>query len=455
LRKERASFLRSTAKNKSATPLYLSASALRHVVVAGMRTIKGTTVEFIVNTITEMISRKDHGNASLVPLIQDITKTLRALFDYQPHMERLSKDCWDGAVDFCIEMSCITLTVPDVEPTNSYSTSVSSRGRTPFDSTDASVTRASPHESRVGNKPVSDGFPPSIEDFVPCLHALVKASNAPLLDKAETIVTGLLNFLQRRIGRGHAAASALAAINAILTRTALQSLNLTKSTIRRLLPLMKDMWSEIVLRDELLITLTYTELSISSLLADTEDESTSLDLEVLIESIYSDYRSRQITTLHQFLEEDNLCFRHLGRANIDTHPLNTCVFSMETEHLRFEGLWATVSTVACFSFMLDKKRRGASSEREDDTGSMPKRVRVTQLFREYLRHIVEPRSNAKRAALQVVAFMVQEGPVDADDLQYLLEKLTSCISDENVVHSVWAMIGLAALVLVEYADSLS
>lgn len=116
---------------------------------------------------------------------------------------------------------------------------------------------------------------------------------------------------------------------------------------------------------------------------------------------------------------------------------------METEYQRFESLWAIVSTIARFSFMLDNRRQTITHDRSDTEESISKRVRVTQLFPEYLRHVFEPRSNAKRAALQVVAFMVQEGRYDEDDLQSMLEKLISCISDENPVHSVWAMIGLA------------
>src|SRR6185369_8729046 len=93
--------------------------------------------------------------------------------------------------------------------------------------------------------------------------------------------------------------------------------------------------------------------------------STHLDLEALVETIYSDYRRRQETTTHQYLEEDHLCFRHLGHPDKDTHPLNTCAFSLETEHHRFEGLWAIVSTIARFSFMLDQRRQTATYDRSD------------------------------------------------------------------------------------------
>jgi ataxia telangiectasia mutated family protein len=440
-------FIHTTLQSKAQAPkvasqLNLTISALRHVVPAGVRTIKNSTVEFIVDNIIAVFS--DERGRKLAPLIKDVPEALRILYEYQPHAERLSKDRWNLVVAFCIEFSHINPAVPEAEPSNTCDTSVSSRGRTPFDSTDASGTRASPYESRDRSKPVSDGFSRSTDHLISCLHALVKASNAPLLDKAESIVTALLNFLQNRVGRNKTAVTALAAINAILSRVVVQSLELTKYIIQRLLPLMTEMWSDPAIRDELLITLTYTEPSISSLLADREDELAHLDVEALMEVIYGDYRSRKDITVRQYLEEDNLCFRHLGRANTDTHPLNTYVFSMATEHLPSEGVWATVSTIARFSSMLDKRRRVTSSNREGNNGIMKKRVRVTRLFDEYLRHVAEPRPNAKRAALQVVAFLVQEEPVNVDDLQSILEKLTSCISDENAVHSVWALIGLAA-----------
>ncbi|CAO2655342.1 Nn.00g104060.m01.CDS01 [Neocucurbitaria sp. VM-36] len=449
LRDERSSFLRRSKSTKTAALLPLSASALRHVIASGVRTIKSSTVEIIIDTIIEVLPGKD---GLIKPLLEDLPKTLRSLLEYQPHVERLSKDCWDAAVDFCIESLAGAFAEPEVELQDSWSTNVSSRARTPLEANDITSSRASPRMPVSRTKSVPDEYAHSTEDFVHCLHLLVKASNAPVLDKAEAVMGVLLQFLQQRTGRGSVAAAALAAINSVLAHTTLQSLELTKSTVQELLPLMKSMWSELILRDEIMITLMHTEPHISSLLADPEDEATHLDLEALVEAIYSDYRRRQETTAHQYLEEDHLCFRHLGRADKDTHPLNTCAFSMETEHQRFEGLWATVSTIARFSFMLDERRQKIPHGRSDTEESVSKRLRVAQLFPDYLRHVFEPRSNAKRAALQVVAFMVQEGRYNEEDLQSMLEKLISCISDENSVHSVWAMIGLAGAALQQSAS---
>lgn len=439
MRDERLSFLRSKSKTtKTAVLLPLSANALRHVINSGVRTIKSTTVEMIVDSIIEVLPGRD-GNL-LKPLVEDLPKALRALLEYQPHVERLPKECWDATVDFCVDSLSTFFAEPEPEPPNSWSTGISSRARTPFESTDG-APRASPRDSSSRTKQLPEELVRAAEDFVHCLHLLVKASNAPVSDKAEPILTTLLHFLQRKTGRSNAAA--LAAINCVLPRTTLHAIQLTKNVAQELLPLMKTMWSDPPLRDELMVTLMYTEAHISSTLTSSRDDTITFDLEALIETMYGDYRRRQETTAHQYLDDDHLSFRQIGRARSDTHPLHTCAFSMDTEHVRYEGLWATVSTIARLSFMLDERKRRVAHDREDGEESMIKRLRITHHFQEYLRHVSEPRSNAKRAALQVLAFMVQEGPLDEEDLQSLLEKLTSCISDENPVHSSWAMIGLA------------
>ena len=177
----------------------------------------------------------------------------------------------------------------------------------------------------------------------------------------------------------------------------------------------------------------------SSLIADIEDTTTCSDLEAVLDAMSTDYRTRKETTMQQYLEEDHLCFRHLGAADVNTHPLHTLVFSLDTEHVKSEGLWATVHAIARFSSMLDKRKRRMAPAREADGESVPKRARVDFLFDEYARHLAEPRSNAKRAALQVIAFMVDE-----DRLRTLIERLTSCISEENAANAAWAMVALTA-----------
>lgn len=443
LRDERSALKLSKAKDpKSNSNLVLCATALRLVIASGVRTIKSSTVEVIIDTFIEVLPSKD--NSHLRPILGDIPKTLRLLLEYQPHVERLSLKGWVATVDFCIGSLAGSSIEAEAQVSNSYSSIVSSRSRTPIDSVDASAARGSPREPVARTKSVTDEFSPSTEEHIHCLLALVRATNAPVLGKAEAIMTALLYFLKRRNGRGSVAAAALAGINAILARIALQKLDLSKRIIKELLPLMKFMWSEQGLREEILITLTYTEVHLTSLIADLEDTKTCVDLRALLEIMYADYRTRKETTMHQYLEEDHLCFRHLGAANANTHPLNTLVFSMETEHLRSEGLWATVHAIARFSSLLDRRRARIAHDREADGESASKRARIDLLFDEYLRHLTEPRSNAKRAALQVIAFSIQEGAVDKDTFQILTERLAPYMSDENANHSVWAMIALTA-----------
>ena len=142
LRDARSAFFKKSTKSKTAALLPLSASALRHVIASGVRTIKGSTVEITIETIIEVLP----GNGGLVePLLEFLPKTLCSLLEYQPHVERLSKDCWDNAVDFCIEsLAGFLAESAEGEPENSWSTNVSSHTRTPLDSTDLTSSTASP-----------------------------------------------------------------------------------------------------------------------------------------------------------------------------------------------------------------------------------------------------------------------------------------------------------------------
>jgi ataxia telangiectasia mutated family protein len=439
MRDLRSTYQRAKSKTTAKTLLPLTAEALRHTLDASVFIIKGPTVELVIESIIEVLP--DNHGTLLPPLLEDLPKALRVLLGHQPHVERLSQESWDAAVIFSIESLSSLLVDPEPEAHDSWSTGASStRARTPLQSVEVPSKPSSRDPSRT--KPIAEEFSRAADDFVHCLHLLVKASNAPVLDKADRILAILMQLLQRKVTRVYLVA--LAAVNCILSRIALHSTQLTKRTIRELLPLMKSLWSDLTLRDEILIALMHTEGHLTSILADKHEDTASFDVEVLIETMYGDYRRRQETIALQYLEDDHLCFRNIGKPRDDTHPLNTYAFSLETEQLRCEGLWATVSAIARFSFMLDNKKREMAHDRGDEEDSLIKRLRITHHFQDYLRHVSEPRSNAKRAALQVIAFMVQVGPLDVEDLQATLEKLTPYIADENPVHSAWAMVALSA-----------
>ncbi|KAF2259280.1 hypothetical protein CC78DRAFT_621172 [Lojkania enalia] len=453
IRDERASWLHSKSKaSKTAALLPLSGEALRHIINSGVHKFRSTTVEMVVDSIIEVLPVKK-GNL-VKPLLEDLPKALRTLLEYQPHVERLPKECWDAVVDFCIDTLSSFSTDANADAQGSWGSAglTSSRSRTPFDSADR-PSEMSLRSAHTRSRQVSEELVHTAEDLVHCLHLLVKASNAPVLEKADAILEALVLFLQCKISRGNS--PAFAAINSVLARITLHSTELTKNTIRGLLPLMKSLWSDSLLREELLITLMHTDAHISSLLTDKHEDTVSFDLEALMEVMYGDYRRRQESAALQFLEEDHLCFRHLGEAKGEKHPLCTHAFSLETEYYRCEGLWTTVSTIAHFSSMLDERKRTLTQDRQDGEENLFKRLRITHHFQDYLRHVSEPRTNAKRAALQVLAFLVQEGPMDEEDLQLFLEKLTTYISDENPVHSSWAMIAIAAAAFQQCSSSSS
>ncbi|KAJ4290198.1 Serine/threonine-protein kinase tel1 [Kalmusia sp. IMI 367209] len=442
MRDERSSYLHPPKSKTTKTPreiLSHAAKAVRGVINSAVHIVKSSTVELVVQSILELLPGRD--GKLLEPLVENLPKALKTLLEYQPHVERMSQDCWEDSVNFCIESLSTIFSELEDEPQDSWGTASSSRARTPLESTDG-APKATPRETLSRSRYFPKEQTQAAEDLIHCLHLLVKASNAPLMASVDAILETLINFLRKKMGRGNAAA--LAAINAILPRIVLPRSQLSEQVIRSLLPLLRFMWSDLALRDELLITLTYTEAHLRHLLIHDRDDALSLNLEALVETLYTDYKRRQETTAHQFLEESHLCFRKVGGGNTNPHPQATNAFSSNIESARDEGLWATVATIARLSAMLDNRKRRLAHNRESDDQIVWKRPRLTHNFDEYLRNVLEPRSNAKRSAMQVLAFMVQEGPLDEQQIQALLEKLTIYISDENPVHSSWAMVALAA-----------
>jgi ataxia telangiectasia mutated family protein len=440
---EKSSWIQSKSKSvKAAANLPLCATALRQTIIVGVRTFKNATVEAILENIAEALPLQ--GKSTLVkPLLEDLPKALRTLLEYQPHIERLSAERWDAAVDFCISSLSSLFVESEIGGDSSLRSTgrSNSQARTPLDAVDG-TSFANSRDSMTKSRPIPDGLIHTAEDFMICLQLLVQPSNAPVIGKSEVILSTLVECLRRRIGRGYPAA--LAAINSVIARTKLHSVELTKRTIKDILPMVKSYWSNAVLRDELLIILMQTESHICSILSSKNEETAFFDLETVVETLYGDYRRRQETAAFQYLEDDHISFRNIGKAASDSHPLNTYAFSLGLVDRRCEGLWETTSLIARFSFMLDSRKRMNAQTREEGDDMPLKKLRITHHFQEYLRHVSEPRSNAKRAALQVVAFMIQEGPLSEDDLQDVLEKLTPFIADENSVHATWAMIGLTA-----------
>jgi ataxia telangiectasia mutated family protein len=248
MRDERASFLKKPKTAKLSPPFQLSATALRSVVNAGLHVFKVGTAESIIQTIIEVLPGKD--GALIAPLLGELPKALRALLEYSPHVERLSKDCWDAAVDFCIESLSRLLADLGADVQTSFSTRASprdrSRTRTPFDNTDVPTPKSSGRDLPL-RQPIPEAFLHPVEDFIHCLHSLTKVANTPILDKAEDILALLVQFLQRKTSRSHA--TALAIVNAVLSRISLHSVQLTKRTIQELLPLMKSLWADPLLRE--------------------------------------------------------------------------------------------------------------------------------------------------------------------------------------------------------------
>ncbi|OCK80454.1 hypothetical protein K432DRAFT_425753 [Lepidopterella palustris CBS 459.81] len=438
---ERSVYLRSgKGYTNAVTRLPLCAKAYRLLVHVGVRKFKDGVVSVLLNQMIQSFRPK--GRDLVLPLLTEGRRAVRDLLQYEPLVERLKKEDWNNAVEFCVETIPLLLEKLDPGGGSSLQSNGTYSGRTANESTDRTSRSGTKEPSNKEKKSTEkETLRHFVEDIVICLQLLACPSNAPILDKYDSILSTSIAVL-RYSNKEYTYKVALTTINYVLMRTALDSTQFTQEAVQDLLPLIKNLWRIEILRDEIMIMLIHTEAHLSNLLKNGKEDDFRHHVEAFVETVHADYVGRSDTKPLQFLEDDHLCFRFSGKSVDESHPLSTPAFSLENS--RFEVHWMTVSIISHISFMLDARTRVTSHNRENVDAAVNKRRRVSSYLHEYLRESSHKGSKTKFAVLQVIAFMVQEGPLDEEDIQSTLERLTPWISDEDTRVSAWAMMSLTA-----------
>ncbi|TKA53377.1 hypothetical protein B0A49_12726, partial [Cryomyces minteri] len=140
-----------------------------------------------------------------------------------------------------------------------------------------------------------------MEELILCVRQLVLAPNAPILERAQQILEGLVAFLQSAtsVGRGHP--DAFASINSVISRTSLDNGILTERSTLQLIPLIRDFWSlkTVSLKDAMLITLLHLKEYIAKMTLTLDAEAFVSDVESLMDVMYTDYSKRSDRDLLQ------------------------------------------------------------------------------------------------------------------------------------------------------------
>lgn len=451
VRSDRSKYAKATTTNTQDTVgrrLSACADVFRVAVVAGVRKIRSKTVKALVDHITQTLPNTAGGYCE--PLLNDYIKSLRTILEYQAHPEHLNKEEWHVVVGFCVDginTFSNTLNGPDSreslgpEELTSHSGN-RSRAQTPSTSTSlvSTTLRASIRsiESTKASYPSNNA-----EEFVLCLQHLTSVSNAPILDKARSILDVLIGLLRTSATIGRAHQATFVSLNHVIKRTVTDDIALTQHTFKNIIPLIRRLWhpKSGTLGDEMLSSLIIAEAYLPCLLQLGDFEDCRSELEGLVEVLYGEYSKR---TEKELLQIDDLDFHLPKKSEHRQTPLSIKAFGLRPGMVRAEQQWALLYIVSILNsnLILYEGPHVEHPVTEDQTGSN-KRRRLMQPLDTVLQLIRLAPSSEKICALQALALTLDRITVPDTDLRVILDTLIPCLSEDNGTLSSWAMLALS------------
>lgn len=401
----------------------------------------------LIEHITQTLPTPDEGYCE--PLVADYFKILRSVLVYQPHPEHFSQDEWQDLVDFCNkvlkDMNSLSFHNPEWLPlANSRADSGRSNHsrsaalRPIVDHTRGTGNRA----SQLANKVFSRS---SEEDLLLCLRYLTCVTNAPILCKAQAMLTNLLRLLESTSSGGHLQQTAFESINSILCRIMTDDVALTLQTLKSLLPLIRRLWEgkSTSLKDCMLVSLLYGDLYFRRLILSTEMDDCTSDLEGLLGVFQQDYCKRPEREQLQ-LEDLNL----LEDGPPNKRPTSTKVFELRSALFKAEKPWTLLYIYASIVVALDAGTAiDENKVQRDDPHNPSKRPRLSKPLDDIFQLTKSLQISEKLFALQVLTFVFDVLLGDDEILLGYLESVSPCLSEDNGTIASWAM-----LVLTRYAS---
>ena len=395
-----------------------------------MRNIRSKTLHALLDHIIQTLPLT--GGRYCEPLALHYLNSLGEILEYQPHVEHLQQERWCQIVDFCL--NGLEMLINDGETQDSNGLHLS-RGQSLGASHRSSRSGSRVARERTPNK--DDTNKESTKLFF-CLRHITKAPNAPVLSRADRIVSSLIVLMRST----KATIDALAAINNVLSCTAFESVTSTREHVQGLLPLLKDAWAttrEPALRNEVLATLIFCIDHIEHIMQHYPDQLD--DISALVEVMFGEYCKRQEKDQ---LRLDDISYRSSLNTPIKQMPLRVRGFALKAGSNHSEQHWLFIYLVARISSAIDsvKMSKVPNDGYIYEDVARPKRPRAYNHLMEYARQIAYPDLQTRISSLQIVAFFAEFSSLPLESLRELLEKLTTAISDDNHSVASWAMLAL-------------
>ncbi|EEH09992.1 ataxia telangiectasia mutated [Histoplasma capsulatum G186AR] len=434
---EKSSYKRTSktpvSKSTSGTRLTSCVSALRATVELGVHKIRSKTVAALLDHVTDAIQTL--GDALWELLSGDYIKILKTILQYPPHLEHLSKGDWHHVVNFCLQATGV------IEPNQETQLSIRSRTRLPSESLGDRGSRASSIEPDTLRRNKSSGFENSTktEELETCMQLLCSYPSAPIIDDAEKLLHGLVDYLQSQSSISKTPHAAFSAFNSVLAKLITYDIILVRDALLDVIPIIKRFWrtKSAILKDEMLITLMigrpiFVQSSLSS-----PPDSFAERLQDLTEQLYQEY-TRQPEK--DFMQVDDLVFTF----DQPPRPMGIRTMAPRLGVPRSEQTWITLQAIAVFSTLLDNMYLSLD-EGPQTTGRPNKKQHLLSRRSDIVREASSSAGVTRICALQLLPFIFSEREPVVEELLTTIAQLTVNILDENSSTASWTMVALASM----------
>ncbi|EEU43247.1 uncharacterized protein NECHADRAFT_95538 [Fusarium vanettenii 77-13-4] len=427
--------------NAAASRLSKCAAAVRMAAGRGVSKLGRKTLLAVVDHITQTLGQKDD---FVPPLLQDYIKALTEVLSRPAHVEMLARkggEKWDECVDFLLDVAQFML--PDEEAT---ALTLARGSPAPGSGYGRSTGRSTP--STQSQRRVAPGEGGPLKDVLEGLYHLVTAGNAPLLRRYTDITEVVMKVLSlKQLSLGSLQTLAFAIINVIFSETHADDLTHSCSVVQSLLPLMSYWWrSEKVSQDEVIRALRIEisrsiflmHLHIEHLVINSSAEGIRLDVEDLVENLWSEYSKRSEAFR---LQLSDITF---STSSLSKHGLQLDVFGLRPHNVYGEGHWAVVQNLAFLEriMVLSNERHQEAAPEHDEQRRKRRRIRL-DMSRIRLKLKLTDVA-VRRTALQLVPFLLASNSLSRDELLDLLPDLVALASDKNPVTASWALVASAS-----------
>jgi ataxia telangiectasia mutated family protein len=412
--------------------------------------LKPKTVKALIEHVTQLLPIAD--SEQCVGLSKFYLKVLGSVLEHEAHVEHLEEADWLFTVDYCLQ---------GIEQYGSDSAGEAAPSSRTFPSVlAATLFSAQTSSTKLSVRSLSDGNSPNSitkrnsEELLQCLLYLISASNAPILERAEDILHGIMHFLESHgsfVSPIHRVA--FSAVNCMLSATNTDKTSLSQALALRLVPIIGHLWSSKILpkdgmlnsiKDEMLITILLLRLHLERIVSTHENsfEQKLEDLERALRMEYTKHRDQ--------LQLDDLDMSTLSGETTATASTPVGILRLRTHVPQgAERNWAILAALSVLEGLLNVNEEPLLPHADDDDGEIDssrhprKRRRIARRFDGLLARIASQDLEESVVALQTLLFLLPGSKLPQQDLDEVLEHLVHYIVDRRHNIGSWAMLCIA------------